>query len=1261
MENQKQLIFKKRPAWMLFVVVGALAFITIAVVMIDGRPTATQVGKSGKPEIELSPQAVPATRNHATTAGAGGRADVPPGISTSPAVRAVPLSGEERLRIATKKQLLPTATRQILEGALSKGASRGGAGDRGMISRNDFQIDYLASEERFIITIRDTKNPQKAQRDAERYFLDTILGTQNRQAACELDVVVVQESKDPSPLSFCPARSASLSVSSLNDIISSFLRWQVPWASASPDWCSEYPAGLVTNWCTAEKIQPYFGDIADKAARIAYRESDHCIPTLQNYSGGPYYGLFQIGSLHCATYFPDMNTTACINDKLYDPEQNMLIARHIFDNAGGIFADASCNPWQAACACSLVGDVGKPNIAAPTVVPSPKPPGDIVVTPAIRSEQLPTLEIWLEGQTPKQASGVNATVFSGLAPGPYQVHLRASGPGVDSNYSITTSVYTVCDSVQDGCKRSQCNPLHGSCPLAFTEDAYGKYHVWDAQRGIRAIPNHEVAVDVNVPAGGFVDLMIYVCPSDLAGTGGCVPTITRDDVSQTLAKGNLDFRSAVVKEARAATRSPLPPPSPSVLLKQVANLPSCSDTTYGGSTFDTSKNARTQFFAYNATKVEFEAYTNGTRFYNSLQDEGGWQNLNTYSAYDLSVYFYNLSPDAVYSWRVRAGNETQWSPWQWGYPWKVSPCTLSPPPVSSPPPIYNFWEGEQWCNSGDAFTPDVRFHWGTVSDATEYAVYIWDPGSVIPIPSGGTRNDGWVVGPRRAFSTDQQGSMEWWDLPNDTQQTWSVETYNSWGSSGVSQWKDFRTKDCIPIQKPSNLQVWNTITCSDNWGWYGGTDTNNGNPPNIKFTWYSAPGTTAMEQRWYENNDLKETTTYWGSFWKWNLLKASSYQWSVRIYNHGGWSEWVDGPSLPPIGWCNPPPTVTSMTANPPVCRDNPFTMNFSWTLSGTVTGVEFRLANSWEGYSVPKSWASSQTSTQVTNIPAYRWSYEWQVRAQNNGNWGNWAYKTFYVPACDLPDLIVDSLTTNKSEYGIGESVNVTVVIKNVSTKVGVASGGNFKTYLGWENLGQDATGWTTCGRTSPVEFTVFSQPASSATPFAAGATATYSFPIPANRLPQTAGSYTIRAIVDGLCLVTEHGETQGSVPFQANNIRDTEIKIADMDSDGDGFTNAAELYMGTDPFKACADTSTANDEALPDAWPVDFNDDQKASLADVVFAFVTTLAPYGGLNISVNLDPSVLRRVDLNGDGFIDLQDVVYGYVTKLAPEGLNKTCTP
>jgi hypothetical protein len=99
--------------------------------------------------------------------------------------------------------------------------------------------------------------------------------------------------------------------------------------------------------------------------------------------------------------------------------------------------------------------------------------------------------------------------------------------------------------------------------------------------------------------------------------------------------------------------------------------------------------------------------------------------------------------------------------------------------------------------------------------------------------------------------------------------------------------------------------------------------------------------------------------------------------------------------------------------------------------------------------------------------------------------------------------------------------------------------------------------------------------------------------------------------------------------------------------DTDCDGFTTADENFMGTLPLVHCAATNTANDEGPPDAWPFDFNDDQRAALADALryIPVFNTFAP----------GPPYDQRFDLNADGGIGLGDVL-----KYIPV-INMTCAP
>ncbi len=89
--------------------------------------------------------------------------------------------------------------------------------------------------------------------------------------------------------------------------------------------------------------------------------------------------------------------------------------------------------------------------------------------------------------------------------------------------------------------------------------------------------------------------------------------------------------------------------------------------------------------------------------------------------------------------------------------------------------------------------------------------------------------------------------------------------------------------------------------------------------------------------------------------------------------------------------------------------------------------------------------------------------------------------------------------------------------------------------------------------------------------------------------------------------------------------------------DLDGDGFSDDREaLHLGTDPNKGCASTGSGNDEALPDAWPPDNDDDQDADIGDVI-------ALFGG---RINRPASYSARSDADGDGDNDTGDVIAIY---------------
>jgi hypothetical protein len=85
--------------------------------------------------------------------------------------------------------------------------------------------------------------------------------------------------------------------------------------------------------------------------------------------------------------------------------------------------------------------------------------------------------------------------------------------------------------------------------------------------------------------------------------------------------------------------------------------------------------------------------------------------------------------------------------------------------------------------------------------------------------------------------------------------------------------------------------------------------------------------------------------------------------------------------------------------------------------------------------------------------------------------------------------------------------------------------------------------------------------------------------------------------------------------------------------DPDCDGWNNAREIHVGTDPTKHCNDNTGVNNE--PDAWPGDFNDDRITNLPDVI--------SFGPTFNKLPNDDGYNQRYDLNMTNQVLLSDVV------------------
>ncbi|UCH87408.1 MAG: hypothetical protein JSU97_03185 [Dehalococcoidia bacterium] len=111
--------------------------------------------------------------------------------------------------------------------------------------------------------------------------------------------------------------------------------------------------------------------------------------------------------------------------------------------------------------------------------------------------------------------------------------------------------------------------------------------------------------------------------------------------------------------------------------------------------------------------------------------------------------------------------------------------------------------------------------------------------------------------------------------------------------------------------------------------------------------------------------------------------------------------------------------------------------------------------------------------------------------------------------------------------------------------------------------------------------------------------------------------GDGPIVAGPDNCPLVANHDQAD----FDGDDIGDA---CDDSDADADGFLDAVELHVGTDPLDACPDDSS------DDAWPLDINMDGTITVVGDVLSF--------GRHIGATPDePEWWQRLDLNADDVI------------------------
>jgi hypothetical protein len=139
-----------------------------------------------------------------------------------------------------------------------------------------------------------------------------------------------------------------------------------------------------------------------------------------------------------------------------------------------------------------------------------------------------------------------------------------------------------------------------------------------------------------------------------------------------------------------------------------------------------------------------------------------------------------------------------------------------------------------------------------------------------------------------------------------------------------------------------------------------------------------------------------------------------------------------------------------------------------------------------------------------------------------------------------------------------------------------------------------------------------------------------------------------TLRAVGSGVSLIDlawlelkdkngdPIGDNDGDGYFDGS-VSNTLITVDQPDSDGDGFSDTLEIYLGTDPLDACPD-----DPSDP-AWPPDIDNDGAISITYDVFAFNGRIGATPG-------SPAWWQRLDLDGDGVISITGDVFLYRTKI-----------
>src|SRR3990167_5107269 len=385
---------------------------------------------------------------------------------------------------------------------------------------------------------------------------------------------------------------------------------------------------------------------------------------------------------------------------------------------------------------------------------------------------------------------------------------------------------------------------------------------------------------------------------------------------------------------------------------------------------------------------------------------------------------------------------------------------------------------------------------------------------------------------------------------------------NNWSSPAYS---NTTCQSAVAPPAPTTLRVYNLPSCSDTN--YGGSVNNSGNPPNIKLT-FNVSAATAAQLKFYKNGSitggtpinwsLNSSKSYTLSTWFWGLSPNANFTWEVEAGNSAGWSTWVSGPSWNVPRCSSPPDQPANLTVSKPPCIDPPntFEAQFRWEATGGApTKTEFNLSGFESGTIYDSGILNNITTVRtISNIPSANTSYTFRVKFGNVGSdgatdWSGWTTLIFDMPACTQPDLVISQLSTDKTDYTPGATVNVTINIKNNSTGTPPSL---IYTWYGNDTETRNMNNMLNCNYDQSYlnqfdggGYWKFESG------MANGQVITYTDTF---TVPSTPGTYKIKAVVDGFCTVDEADDSIATMG--ANNVKQITFNVVSLPTNPGGLS---------------------------------------------------------------------------------------------------------